>query len=99
MKYQYLCHTRWDCEYHEVYILKRRKQRLYRELRTDLGGSQRSVPDNLGKARFVIAQCMGARRTLPEKSWLRGYLVSTVGLGEAMIRNQEWEDVWYWDRS
>ncbi len=36
-EYQSLSHTRWDCKYHVVFIPKRRKQRIFGELRRYLG--------------------------------------------------------------
>ncbi len=36
-EYQSLSHTRWDCKYHVVFIPKRRKKRIFGELRRYLG--------------------------------------------------------------
>lgn len=36
-EYQGLSHTRWDCKYHVVYIPKRRKKRIFGQLRHHLG--------------------------------------------------------------
>ncbi|MCF6362765.1 MAG: IS200/IS605 family transposase [Gammaproteobacteria bacterium] len=36
-EYQSLSHTRWDCKYHVVFIPKRRKSRIFGELRKHLG--------------------------------------------------------------
>ena len=36
-EYQSLCHTRWDCKYHVVFIPKRRKKRIFGALRRQLG--------------------------------------------------------------
>ena len=36
-EYQSLSHTRWDCKYHVVFIPKRRRKRIYGELRQHLG--------------------------------------------------------------
>ena len=36
-EYQSLSHTRWDCKYHVVFIPKRRKKRIFGELRQHLG--------------------------------------------------------------
>ena len=36
-EYQSLSHTRWDCKYHVVFIPKRRKSRIFGELRKYLG--------------------------------------------------------------
>ena len=36
-EYQSLSHTRWDCKYHIVFIPKRRKKRIFGELRRYLG--------------------------------------------------------------
>ena len=37
-EYRSLTHTRWDCKYHIVFIQKRRKSRIFGELRKHLGG-------------------------------------------------------------
>lgn len=36
-KYQSLSHSQWECLYHVVFIPKRRRRVLYKELRTHLG--------------------------------------------------------------
>ena len=36
-EYQSLCHSRWDCKYHVVFIPKRRKKKIYGSLRKHLG--------------------------------------------------------------
>ncbi|KOR39835.1 transposase [Xanthomonas oryzae] len=36
-KYQRLCHSQWECLYHVVFIPKRRRRVLYKELRIHLG--------------------------------------------------------------
>ena len=36
-EYQSLCHSRWDCKYHVVFIPKRRKKILYGQIRRHLG--------------------------------------------------------------
>ena len=36
-EYQSLSHTRWDCKYHVVFILKRRKRKVFGALRRHLG--------------------------------------------------------------
>jgi putative transposase len=36
-EYQSLSHTRWDCKYHVVFIPKRRKKKIFGELRRNLG--------------------------------------------------------------
>jgi putative transposase len=36
-EYQSLSHTRWDCEYHVVFIPKGRRKTLYVQVRRDLG--------------------------------------------------------------
>ena len=36
-EYKSLCHTRWDCKYHVVFIPKRRKKELFGALRKHLG--------------------------------------------------------------
>jgi putative transposase len=35
--YQSLCHSRWDCKYHVVFIPKRRKKVIYGQIRKHLG--------------------------------------------------------------
>ena len=37
MSYESLCHSRWDCKYHLVFIPKFRKQSLYGKIRKFLG--------------------------------------------------------------
>ena len=36
-QYETLCHTKWDCKYHVVFIPKCRRRALYDELRRHLG--------------------------------------------------------------
>ena len=36
-EYQSLCHTKWDCKYHVVFIPKRRKQMIFGAIRKHLG--------------------------------------------------------------
>jgi len=36
-EYQSLCHTKWDCKYHVVFIPKRRKKVMFGEIRKHLG--------------------------------------------------------------
>jgi len=36
-EYQSLSHTRWDCKYHVVFIPKRRKKKIFGELRRNSG--------------------------------------------------------------
>ncbi len=40
-----LCHTKWDCKYHVVFIPKYRRKALYKELRTHLGGVFRDLAE------------------------------------------------------
>ena len=35
--YESLNHTKWECKYHIVFIPKCRRQKLYQQLRRDLG--------------------------------------------------------------
>ena len=37
-KYQSSRHTRWDCQYHLVWVPKYRKKKLFKALRKELGG-------------------------------------------------------------
>ena len=37
--YKSLCHTRWDCKYHVVFIPKRRKKLIFGKLRKQLGAA------------------------------------------------------------
>ena len=37
MDYETLCHTKWDCKYHVVFIPKYRRKALFGQLRKDLG--------------------------------------------------------------
>ena len=43
-EYQSLSHTRWDCKYHVVFIPKRRKKRIFGELRRHLGRCSATWP-------------------------------------------------------
>ncbi len=36
-EYQSLCHTKWDCKYHVVFIPKRRKKMIFGATRKHLG--------------------------------------------------------------
>ena len=36
--YQSLSHSRWDCKYHVVFVLKRRRKTLFGTIRQKLGG-------------------------------------------------------------
>ena len=38
-EYQSLCHTKWDCKYHVVFIPKRRKKMIFGAIRKHLGES------------------------------------------------------------
>ena len=37
MSYESLCHSRWDCKYHLVFVPKCRKKKLYGKIRKFLG--------------------------------------------------------------
>ena len=37
MSYESLCHSRWDCKYHLVFVPKGRKKKLYGKIRKFLG--------------------------------------------------------------
>ena len=41
--YKSLCHTRWDCKYHVVFIPKRRKKVIFGKLRKQLGATFRDL--------------------------------------------------------
>lgn len=41
--YKSLCHTRWDCKYHVVFIPKRRKKVIFGKLRKQLGAVLRDL--------------------------------------------------------
>ena len=41
--YESLKHTKWECKYHIVFIPKCRRQKLYQQLRRDLGEVFRSL--------------------------------------------------------
>ena len=47
-EYQSLSHTRWDCKYHVVYIPKRRKKRIFGQLRRHLGEVFRELAEQRG---------------------------------------------------
>jgi len=37
MSYQSLSHSKWDCKYHLVFIPKRRRKKIYGEIKKELG--------------------------------------------------------------
>lgn len=43
--YQSLCHSRWECKYHVVFIPKRRKKQIYGQIRKHLGKILRELAD------------------------------------------------------
>jgi len=45
MDYETLCHTKWDCKYHVVFIPKYRRKALFGQLRRDLGPLFRSLAE------------------------------------------------------
>ncbi|ARU58358.1 IS200/IS605 family transposase [Oleiphilus messinensis] len=47
-EYQSLSHTRWDCKYHVVFILKRRKKKIFGVLRKHLGEVFRDLASQKG---------------------------------------------------
>ncbi|XUP26833.1 IS200/IS605 family transposase [Xanthomonas axonopodis pv. vasculorum] len=47
-KYQSLSHSQWECLYHVVFIPKRRRKVLYKELRTHLGEVFRRLAEQKG---------------------------------------------------
>ena len=128
-RFKSLCHTKWDCKYHVVFIPKYRKKKLYGKVRKHLGSffhelarhkESKIVEGHIcldhvhmciaippkyavsnvmgyikGKSAISIARnFLGLKRNFTwQKFWARGYLVSTVGLDEyvirAYVRNQE----------
>ncbi len=44
-EYESLNHTKWECKYHFVFILKYRRKALYGELRRDLGAVIRKLTE------------------------------------------------------
>ena len=40
-----LSHTKWNCKYHIVFILKYRRKAIYRKLRADIGQILRQLCD------------------------------------------------------
>ncbi len=99
-EYASLSHTKWDCKFHIVFIPKCRRKALYKTLRQHLGevfrdlAHQRECKIEEGH----LARTYGERKQnyVGQHFWARGYLVSTVGRDEAVIRdyirNQEVED-------
>ena len=43
MNEQSLCHTKWECKYHVVFVPKYRRKALYGQLRSHLGGLFREL--------------------------------------------------------
>ena len=44
-EYESLCHTKWECKYHVVFIPKYRRKALYGELRRHLGSVFRTLTE------------------------------------------------------
>ena len=44
-EYQSLCHTKWDCKYHVVFIPKRRKKLIFGSIRKHLGEILRELAE------------------------------------------------------
>ena len=44
-EYQSLCHTKWDCKYHVVFIPKRRKKMIFGAIRKHLGETLRELAE------------------------------------------------------
>ena len=57
-EYQSLSHTRWDCKYHVVFIPKRRKKRIFGELRRHLGEMFRDLAGH-EESKIVEGHLMG----------------------------------------
>ena len=57
-EYHSLSHTRWDCEYHVVFIPKRRKKRIFGVLRGHLGEILRELAVHK-ESQFVEGHLMG----------------------------------------
>ena len=57
-EYQSLSHTRWDCKYHVVFIPKRRKKRIFGELRRHLGEMFRDLAGHK-ESKIVEGHLMG----------------------------------------
>ena len=57
-EYQRLSHTRWDCKYHVVFIPKRRKKRIFGELRRHLGEMFRDLAGHK-ESKIVEGHLMG----------------------------------------
>ncbi|MBR4741625.1 MAG: transposase [Desulfovibrio sp.] len=76
-------HTKWDCNYHVVWIPKYRHKRLFYGLRREIGPMLREL------ARQIESFVIEGKLFL-----VRGYYVSTVCLDENVIReyirNQGW---------
>ena len=45
MDYETLCHTKWTCQYHVVFIPKYRRKALFGQLRSDLGKLFRTLAE------------------------------------------------------
>ena len=45
MDYETLCHTKWECKYHVVFIPKYRRKALFGQLRKDFGPLFRSLAE------------------------------------------------------
>lgn len=57
-EYQSLCHTKWDCKYHVVFIPKRRKKMIFGAIRKHLGEILRELAEHK-ECRIVEGHLMG----------------------------------------
>ena len=75
--YQSLCHTKWDCKYHVVFIPKRRKKMIFGAIRKHLGEILRELAAQkecqIVEGHLMSDLCIFAsafRRNIQSRMWL-----------------------------
>lgn len=82
-EYQSLSHTRWDCKYHVVYIPKRRKKRIFGQLRRHLGEVFHELAEQRG-CRIVEGHLMSDHVHMCITDWAK-----VIGLHQGVC--QRWK--------
>ena len=96
-----LSHTKWNCQYHIVFIPKYRRKAIYNKLRKDIGTYIRRLCDYKGvesissfmgylkgkSSLMIFEEHANLKYNYGNRHfWAQGYYVSTVGLNKATIK-------------
>ena len=74
-EYQSLCHTKWDCKYHVVFIPKRRKKMIFGAIRKHLGETLRE----LAEQKECQGDC-GRAFDVGSRAYLHQHSAETLGI-------------------